>query len=257
MFKTSILVAKINKALSIKFNIIIQNDNISNGSNKLFKTNSNRADNLYEINGSKYYNINPTSFITLDFQEHEKHSNDDNHYNKLRSLNLNKMQTFLFCRDLKIMMNKFYKYSKTNTPIFWYDKNELMMNRDLSQKIKISRNFFDKSIQMEFIINTIDTPTGQYKIAGCVLYSVSIADSCFLNIDEVEYLIHIIDNIDFTNITLNLLNLGLNKLKELNYDQSSINKIHHIIKENNEENPNETKHFVIPKQPENCGIPNI
>lgn len=238
MFKSSILIAKINSQLSIKFNLIIHSDN-SLAVNKFYHSN-NSIDDLFEYNGSTYYKINPTSFISLDFQEY---NSNNEQYNPMRTINLNRFQTFIFIKELKRSLMEFYKYSKSETPVFWYNNNQLMMDNDIAEKIAICKQFQNKTIQMKYTIGIFDTPTGQIKVPGCILFSVSIADSCFININELEYFLHVIENINFTSTSLQLFQTTMiRKDRNENTNQKpeirSVPRIEREIKNNI--NPNET-----------------
>lgn len=257
MFKSSVFIARINHELSVKFNVVIESDlhNLSLFNRRRSKQ---EVDPLYTIGGNYYYNITPSSYITLDFQENGK---KDNSYNPLRSINLNKMQTFLLNREIKKSIAKLYKLEKSDTPVFWYSKDQLLMDEKIGESINVFCEYQQKVIRIKYTILSKDTPTGPVRIPGCILYSGdNISEYCFMTLEELEYLYHVLSSIDFTTISLQLVNLSNTKRRELQLNSEDskpleIKSVTNEIKDSFQESDSSV--YVPPYPPEESPLKDL
>lgn len=250
MYKASVTIAKINPYLSIRFNTIIHSDDRGIAVNKFYKSHLD-CEERFSFNGSDYYKVYPSAYVSLEFQE----NGDRSQYNPMRTINLNKIQLYSLIKELKRSLNNFYQLSKSPTPVFWYDKDILKMDDIVAETIAVNKKFQGKEINIKYIISTYDTATENIKVAGCILYSTSIADSCFMSIEQLEYFLYELEHIDFTSTALQLINLA-KRNDSPRETQEPLKTISCVMKEKTETFPKESSNQCIVKKEPNT-IPMI
>lgn len=247
MFKSSFLIARINSSLTIKFNSIIQSDDVSPSVYRHYKRSKN-AEEVFSYAGSYYHKITPTTYLTLDFQEGHP-SKDESKFNPLRSINLNRMQLFLFNKELEKVIKDFYKVQTSDNPLFWYDRDTLHIDNSVAERLQVNVSYMNRSIHTMFAIAEQDTPTGPIRYAGCMLYGGNISEYCVMTIEELEYFYDIISHIDYTYLALHVTQMGIEKKKEIlndsDVEESRPIEIHRVTFEKKEElHPDEQREYI-------------
>lgn len=251
-------ICKINSILTLKFNTILESDIQNPNVAKFYKTQKS-CDGLYEFNGSLYYKVHPTSYLSLDFQEPSRY-NEESVYNPYRTININKMFTFLLIREIKKSIEDFHAHINSNTPIFWYDEQEnLKYDPGLAKSISVNMNYMNRHIELLYTVREVEDATGTTLTPGCVLFSHSIADSVFLTLEEYEYLLYQLERVDFNQLSLQLIDLAYRKKYSINQTQND--HVQHIRKISSEPVepvcPNETQTFTPVKKPESIELDDI
>jgi hypothetical protein len=190
--KTSMELFKVHKNFTVTFNLIVEND----------EENKNFGDcvNKYSSLGNEYLKIVPHPFLTIDISSRQEVKSEGWHSGL--SFNLNRRDTFSFILDLRYISR--IMHEKINQ-LFYYNQNEvLQINLEEAQKYKRLTQASSKQIIM--IPSIIITGENEYRDKGIIMAINSYTNYTYLSIDEVDFLLFELSKVDFSGLTLQLLN---------------------------------------------------
>ena len=197
MFRLKQQLAKINK-LDISFNIIIEDEKTTK-LETMNHTEPKLSVRKYKISENRFLDVTFNGYISLDISRAEDSSEGRS---PARRITLNKFDTFRLLKVLNILKEEFINIKD----LFVYDSSHnLSFNRNYSGKI-------DKKIvtsNNKAILIIPSTVPDKYKETimheGIILSINTIDNYVYLNFEEMEYLIYILNKIDFDILGDNLI----------------------------------------------------
>ena len=195
MDKVSIELFKVHNSFKVKFNVVIKSDPTS----FMAKNNNNlEIINKFVYNGNNYTNITPHPFLTIDITSW---MDKNEGWNSNNSFNLTRRDNFNLIQRLSRIYMKFTKVEE----LFYYDHNDmLMVNTELANKHKEVVVCGNKTILIQACV--VEDSNTKLKYEGVFLSINSIDYFTYLTYSELEFLIYELKNIDFSSLTLQLIN---------------------------------------------------
>jgi hypothetical protein len=197
MYKGSIELARINKYMKLKFNLIIQGDPITIPNQKGYQS---KVISQFTYMGSDYLKINPTPYVTVDISE----SNDKNDgWNSNTQFNLNKACLFLFMEKVKSMIERFQIQE-----LFYNQENHLHVNKTLASTNYEILQTGSKVIKMIHAV-VYDPEDKENEYEGICLMINGIDNYCTLTITELRYLYYELGKINMHELSMEIVNTYL------------------------------------------------
>lgn len=228
--------------------------------NKKDPYNKNTSDTISDVqfDDKLYTIINTHPYIKLDIRSYEDKKNKE--YNNNLSLNLNQYQTLQFVKEL----NDWYKtVQKESSRIYCKDDNGVLkINTTLANTVYLSQfNFNDKVVVIKPALyedkSTVDIENPIYYM-GCMIAINNYADNVIINLEKVEYLLHILRSTRFPELSLQLLMFNyLHELVLQKEDKPGSNIIPSIADIGNIQSNDEYRYESVPKIMEEKAIPDI
>lgn len=196
MYKASIEIARINRSMKLKFGLMISSEeDIKFPANKLI--------NKFTYYGNQYFRFNPKPFIILDissaFTKTEGWSSNS-------SVSLNRYGLFRFIQGLR----KFIQSFRDERNLFYYRNETLKVNSELVQKTSVTiPTASGKTIRMEPCVVTDLEDDYESNYEGCLFCINSLAYSCYLTFNEMEYLLYEISRINMTELSCELYQMAM------------------------------------------------
>ena len=157
--------------------------------------------NRFVFNGNEYIKIIPRSYITIDITS-KMDKQEQLTYNPNSFCALNVQEMFYFKENLKSLIAC---YMDPSIPLYKLnEERELLVNTELAQKyIKTTRVSSNKMIKLVPAVVTQELV--QYE--GCALYINSMDNITYLTISEMCFMLDQLNKIDYTNLTLQCIQL--------------------------------------------------
>ena len=193
MYKATIEIARINKMMKLKFGLIIKPDEFSS-----FKTQ--QVVSKFSYNGNNYIKLNPNPYIILDISSSYTTKGDS--WSSNQTVSLNRYYLFRFLQGLKKLIADFQ--SRKN--LFYYSKNELIVNDMVADEIAISvLTGTGKTVMMKPCVVPDEESTTGNVYEGCIFYINNMENFAYLTYTEIEYLYYELSKIDMSVLSLQLI----------------------------------------------------
>jgi hypothetical protein len=235
MYKGSIDIARINRTMKLKFNLILRDD--ENPSLNKKNKNSSKIVNKFMYNGSEYLKLSPKEFITIDISET---SDKTDEWNSNTQVNLNKINTFELMKKLKKIIDSFQIKE-----LYFIKNGKLVLDKNISREYnQVIRTGNGKIIGIQHcIINDADNPDLEYE--GVVFMINSVDNFCCLTYSELEYLYYELTQLNMHNLSMMLIMTDLLTTQKTSYkgklEELKIDKVIEEVK------PLEVTPRVLPK----------
>lgn len=189
MQKATIELFKVHKSFSVKFSIIIKDDN-PNTYQKLV--------NKFKYNGNDYVKIVPHPFITIDITTK---ADKKEGWSSNQSFNMNRKELYSFICKMKKMCQNFVSHKA----LFYYDDNGVLtVNQSESQEIKDVLIAGNKTILLQPCVIYNEEDKQRYE--GIFLSINSMDYFSYLTYFEMQYLIQELVRLDVNALTMSLIN---------------------------------------------------
>ena len=236
MFKSSMILTQINPSFTVKFSIVIENDNPE-------KFVGNKLVNKFKYGDNEYLKITPKPYIELDVSNKKR---KDEGYSPNNVFKFNPKELIVFIR----LLASFIKSFKDNKDLYYYDDNHyLYINKPLSDKLVLSMCGTGKRLEMKPVIVPGEKEYEQYE--GAILFINTQEHYTYIRYDDLEYLYYLLRQVNMFELSLQMLTVT--KLLE-NEEEKDI-PIPPIVREIEEENVNDNKPYVKIEEPDT--IPDI
>lgn len=199
MYRGKITLARV-EDITVSFNLIInQEEHIHKYLNTV---------NITTVGLNTYLNIMPHPFVTIDFQT-AKAQKTSGGYNSNLSITLNKIDLYKFVRAFARLYGKIMEFEDK---IYVYDNDgNLTTNAIAVQKFRTLIAVGGKQVLMQpsVIIDKEVVSDDALGIKGVIIAINNIADSTTLSLDNVEFLIHTMKEINMHTLSMQLIQVYL------------------------------------------------
>lgn len=214
---------KVHSSFKIDFQVIIHNDISSKFQNPV---------NKFTIDGNTYLRVVPASYLIIDIQTKKEKKN----FNPYGTFSLTKKHVYILIIKLKKIMRKirdpklemFFLYEGVLT----VDENKAKEAEETISVDSVTHNIK----QLHIIPSVVEDSNERYE--GVKVYINTIDNFTYLTFTEIDMVIDVLSKVDFSLLSLKLLNTYLlmknEEAKELNLHRSP------LIEQSDEEIHNES-----------------
>lgn len=195
MYKASMEIARINRSMKLKFGIIVISDDEYRFPNL-------RTCSKFNYRGNDYFRFNPSPFVVIDISS----TVSKEERGVFHTVSLNRYSLFRFIQGLR----KFIQSFRDERNLFYYRNETLKVNSELVQKTSVTiPTASGKTIRMEPCVVTDLEDDYESNYEGCLFCINSLAYSCYLTFNEMEYLLYEISRINMTELSCELYQMAM------------------------------------------------
>lgn len=190
MYKCNMELARINRYMKLKFNLVLIDDKEGVGGNK----NATKVIDVFKLKGNDYLRLNPKPYITIDISGGSDKSDG---YNANTLVNLTSVSLFNLMEAIKRMLAGF-----KIKDLYYIKDNKLVVNKKVSIPNSQLVRTPNKAIKLQHVV-VYDGANREVEYEGIVFMINSPDNYCTLSYSELKYLYY-----ELTKINLNELALG-------------------------------------------------
>ena len=191
MYKVLLDYERISKNMKLKFGLILSDEG-----NKF----NNKVIDKFNIDGTDYLKISPHPFLTIDIATRE--DKRDN-WSSNRSISLTRVGMFMMKKKLREALDNL-----TTEDLFSYYDNKLTLNKDLAAQTTVKFKANNKYVMIQpIVVPDEENPGIEYE--GLCFMINSVENFNLMTIDEVEFLLDILDHTDLLNLALTVINTAM------------------------------------------------
>lgn len=191
MYKVLLEYEKINKNMKLKFGLIL-----SDGDKKF----NNKVLDKFTIDGADYLKVSPHPFLTIDISTREDKGGN---WSSNRSVTLTTLGIFILKKKLKKALE-----SLATEDLFMYYDNKLMLNKDLAVESTVKTKLGNKYVMIQpIVVPDEENPAIEYE--GLCFMINSVDNFNLMTIDEAEFLLDRLENVDLMNLALTVINTAM------------------------------------------------
>lgn len=225
MLKAVMEIAGINKTMKLNFGLIVKPD-ASNPKSAFYQ-----LENKFNYGDNYYYKLRPSPFLVIDISNGRDKRDDSR--DPYWSVSLNRLKVFELINKLKKFINDFRDYKN----LFYYDQNDqIKLDTNIAKKVMI--DFYTANKHVRFFPCVVNGEGEEEQYEGCMFCINTYDHFCTLTIDEMEYLLYELMNVNMNVLTLEILLLVKDYKKEV--EEKGINEIN-LNQTVEEENEKETE----------------
>lgn len=191
MYKGSIELARINKAMKLRFNIVLS-DEVTKQTYNMPK-----LIHMFEYAGSEYLKMAPNPYLTIDISKSSDDKGDG--YNPNSRVNINKFALFDFKLKIKEALDDF----RTFQDLFFTQNDKLYVNKQIATKQAKIIPTLGKTIYIRHNV-VYDQESIDKEYEGVTFYINDPSNFCNLTYKELQYLYYEIDQVNMNQLTLEL-----------------------------------------------------
>lgn len=236
MFKSTLILAQINPTFTVKFSVIIENDNQD-------KFVTSIPVNKFKYGDNDFLKITPKPYIEFDISNKRK---KDEVYSTNNLFKFTPKELLIYVR----LLGAFIKSFKDNKDLYYYDNEKnLYINQTIASKLVLTMYASGKSLQMVPVLVPGEKEYEQYE--GAMLYINNMSHQTMIRYDDLEFLYLTLKNIDMYNLSLHMIEIA----KLYKNDEEKVIEVKPILQAPPEENEMDNKPFVRIEEPDT--IPDI
>lgn len=194
MLKATMEIGKVNKIMLLKFGIILKPDVPKNQYNYL------QVESKFNYMGNEYYKLKPNPFVTIDIS---KGADKKEGWSINQSVNFNRIKLFEFLKKLREFIYKYKQYKN----LYYYENNELKLNRQIASDLMIDIISSNKHIRMYPCVVPGGEDDENVFYEGAIFAINTLDNYCYLTYDEMEYLYYELSHIDMNLLSINIIQL--------------------------------------------------
>lgn len=191
MYKVLLDYERINKNMKLKFGLILSADGNKFNSKVIDK---------FNIDGTDYLKLSPHPFITIDISTREDKRES---WSSSKSVSLTRVGIFIMKKKIREALE-----SMTKEDLFMYYDEKLTLNKELAMESTVKFRTNNKYVMIRpIVVPDEENPAIEYE--GLCFMINSVENYNLMTIDEVEFLLDILDNIDLMNLALTVVNTAM------------------------------------------------
>lgn len=195
MYKISIDLVRVNKAMQLKFNLLIEDESPIKSAVSKQDT---RTIHSFMMGGSEYLKIRPHPYITIDIS---KASDRGDAWNSNLVVNLTAPSLFVFQKALKKMLEGFHVRD-----LFFKQNGKLMVNFSVANPMMQRVRTSNRMIALTYAV-VPDEENKEVEYEGICFMINSVDNYCYLTYNEIEFLLHTLSSLQIHVLSMQALQL--------------------------------------------------
>lgn len=186
MVKYSIELFQVHRSFKVKFCVVVESDPDPRWGN------SNQVISNSLFYNNRYLSMRPHPFLTFDITNRIERNEE---WSSNRTFNMNRRERFTMCKKL----SSFIEVFEDEKDLFYFEDDELKVNKQLADDKKLTIVCCQKTIQM--IPCVVDNEEDHLQYEGAVMVINSIDYFTYITYTELQYLLFELRNVDFNVLT--------------------------------------------------------